>query len=425
MGARVTTGQQVYLSDDTHELDGARTLPISLTWQAQSGANPVIDCGTLQKLLMGGGTFNGLTITSSTSDREEVDDTDSSVGAWTFHTGVVSLTNVRLHALYSGAWWENSYGTWKGVLSQDHGWDSSVNPAGHSLYTQGKTTTGLKTITACIFVKSMNFNLHIYGSSAAFLQGYRFSKTIFLHGRNLIGGQTGVDDIELDDCAFLAGGVELGYSDEQNESLSLTNSLLTSYIQIDKYWTELLTVTGNIVYGAAGSVIVVDGGLTFGACDIDNNVYISSSATPFAINGVGYKSLADWRTYSGMDATSRLYATPALAAAGEGWTLPMVKLYAVPDGGAHIANVAIWNPAEDASVNVDFSSLSLANGDYQLRQVRDYVNDRRAFTYDGSPVAVTMSGTTAYPPGYPTTYHPTAIPDNALPEYGVFELWSV
>jgi hypothetical protein len=93
--------------------------------------------------------------------------------------------------------------------------------------------------------------------------------------------------------------------------------------------------------------------------------------------------------------------------------------------GSHIANIAIWNPLEDATVAVDLSSLGMANGNYELRQVRDYTGDVRAVTYIGAAVSVSMSGTTAYPPGYPTVYHPEAVPANALPTFGAFELWAV
>jgi hypothetical protein len=93
--------------------------------------------------------------------------------------------------------------------------------------------------------------------------------------------------------------------------------------------------------------------------------------------------------------------------------------------GSHKANIAIWNPNEDATVSVDLSALSLANGTYELRQVRDQTGDVRAVTYTGAAVSVSMSGTTAYPPGYPTPYHPEAVPANALPVFGAFELWAV
>ncbi len=371
--------------------------------------------------------LHDVTILSSGVDRSNSiaggDKTELDTGALGFDTaGAVALTNVRIHGVSDLGWWEGCTGTLAGCLFQDIGFDAPDRGHGHALYSQNKASDGLKTLDACIFVKGYGDNVQVYGSDATYLEGYRFNRDIFMHGGIIVGGTDGTDDIQFDDCSVYAT-LQLGYGSDVNLTASLTNSII-NIVQILPDW-QSMTVQDCICFGNdAGRVVILGSdAVTVANLHIDYNVYISAATHPFVVEGLSFMTLAEWRTYSGQDAHSAHYTSVAAAVTAGAITVPLVKVYPVNEGD-HIANVAVWNPLEAASVNVDLSELPIEIDDeLGLRQVRDYTGDVRAFTYTGALVPVVMSGTSSYPAGHPTQYHPDAIPDNALPTFGAFELW--
>lgn len=422
---RLKSGHTIYLRQGTHPLSKVVAHTVAgVTVRSYPGELAVIDCGAFELDLNASVDLRDLTVTSSVTTRDTEEPLsramDGIIGAMVGNAGTINLTNVRLVATSNVGWWTGSTGTWKGVLVQDTGWDAPDRGHGHVLYTQNKASDGLKTVTACIFVKGYGGNLRLYGSSASILQGYRISDSIFMHERALIGGSP-VDDVQITNCMFYSA-VQWGYREKDNQSASISNSFMR-YTQVVRFW-QSLTMTGCVVLAGNGDCVNVQIGQYYTNLHFDNNVYISSKARPFAIDGDGWRSFAEWQAETGQDANSRFYTSVADAAADGALTVPIVKVFPVNEGN-HIANIAIWNPLEDATVDVDLSALALDNGDYELRQVRDYDNDRRQFAYSGSSVTVSMSGTTQWPPGYPTPYHPETVPANALPEFGAFELWRV
>jgi hypothetical protein len=423
------TGDTIYLRAGTHHLTADIDMRASgVTVCPYPGETVVVDLQQSDLALQAPGlVLRDVTILSSDTQRTSAetgsDPTDILAGAI---NGYASLTlkNVRITGPRGVGWWTGSTGLWRGVLVQDVGWDATDRGHGHALYTQNNATDGNKTLDACILVNGYsNYSLHLYGSGNALLAGYTFTDCIFMNDRALIGGETGsvIDAVTSDNCAFYVS-LSMGWATSQNQTASVTGCLIRA-LSIQHAWQDL-TVSGCTVLAADGDCVTMPTTADFSGLHIDNNVYISSKAAPFVLEGEGSFTLAAWRTRTGLDATSRHYTTIAAAVSAGDLTVPVVRVFAVAEGN-HKANIAIWNPNSDATVSVDLSALALANGSYELRQVRDYTGDVRAVTYTGAAVTVSMSGTTEWPPGYPTPYHPDTVPANALPVFGAFELWAV
>jgi hypothetical protein len=103
------------------------------------------------------------------------------------------------------------------------------------------------------------------------------------------------------------------------------------------------------------------------------------------------------------------------------------------DNAEHLALIHLWNFEDLNSVNVDLAALNLPNGDYQLRSVQDYFNDRRSVNgYDAdtsSVISIDMTtGTVAQPIGETGEDHglPYNFPyyweTSTMPRYGAFFL---
>lgn len=341
-------------------------------------------------------------------------DVPPALGELNIYAPNVQLINLHIHDLAGFGWWDASYGTMRGCLLRCLGYDAPDRGHGHTLYTQN-AAPNLKWIESNIFIKGFGLNVQEYGSGAAHLTGYRYDGNILQGGRWIIGG-TEVSDTQATDCFMYDCNINLGYTAEAHEDLSLTDSVIVGVLQIDPAWSSL-TLRRNMLMGNLSFVPGTD----YANIDCDDNVYIG---TVFDIQGEGMLNFAQWKAETGLDVNSRWYPHLIAVIAGEDLTLPMVKLYPV-NAGKHAANIAIWNPLEDVEVEVDFSAIGLANGNYELRQVRDPA-DVRAFVYSGSSIAVTMTGDAVAPTGnLPTPYHPEEIIASSFPQFGIFELWRV
>jgi hypothetical protein len=426
---KLKAGHTIYLRAGTHILRGDTSITApNVTIRPYAGEAAIIELDAADLSLNGAGlALRDVTIRSSVQQRTSAQvgsaQTDISVGAFDVRS-FATLTNVRIAGSAGAGWWTGSAGTWKGVLVQDSGWDAPDRGHGHAFYSQNNSSDGTKALQACILVNGFSYSLHIYGSKNAFLSGYALADCIVMNDNALIGGEarSRVDAVMVDNCAFYAP-FHIGYRLSTNGTASITDCLLRR-LTIQQAW-ENLTVDGCTVLAGSSECVQMIATTDYSGLHVDNNVYISSAATPFnLVDGGGGLTFAQWQARTGLDAHSRHYATVQDAVTAGDLVVPIVRVFAVNEG-KHKANIAIWNPNEDATVSVDLSALALANGNYELRQARDYTGDVRAVKYTGKPVSVVMSGTTAYPPGYPTPYHPDTVPANALPVFGAFELWAV
>lgn len=272
---------------------------------------------------------------------------------------------------------------------------------GHCLYTQNDTGTML--IHNNVFVSAYNFGFHAYGSNVAYLNNYDVRRNIHMSTRFLIGGGAAVvpAGIVVDANAFYGSPVQLGYVETIADDVTISNNYIAgARLQVGRH--QRVSVSGNTV-AHIGDVLVYVPPPSPPSGTWDGNAY-HGTGTPFTVDGVGFKSFAQWQSYSGWDEASTYSASQPSA--------NVIKVYPNSYGGAHRGSVAIYNWEGLVTVNVDLSSLGLTIGQaYKLRNAQNYFAEWQAFTYTGSPVAVTMTGwTVAVPIAAAAALYPSTFP---------------
>lgn len=423
---RLLPGTHVLTDSNSITLEGEDGNPITFISDDPDN-RAVIDIGSFNWNAYGNWLrFEDIEIMSSVEQRSYADFLDNQLGSVIWQTTNLELINLHIHDVYNHGWWSGSAGTMKGCLVQNVGIDATDRGHGHCLYTQnnaGDVVARRKTIQSSILVAGFSLALQAYGSSSSNVDGYRFIG-MALHGGIVIGNTNDTRDMEFD-AGSSFNALSMGYGNKSHQDINV-HDMVVNRLQINKTW-QSATAANLVVLAEDGDCITVQLGQEYANLHIDNNIYISTKAKPFAVDGLGWFSLAEWQTLTGQDANSVHYTSIATAIAAAAVPAAIVQI-ALVNEGKHVANLYIWNLLEAASVDVDLASLTLANGNYELRQVRDYKNDIRAFVYDSgvsTEVAVDMDTfTTAAPTGtWDPQYHPTAISENALPYFGMFELW--
>ena len=316
------------------------------------------------------------------------------------------IINCLMHDLAEGELWDAATdSTMYGCVSWNNGFrQATAGGVGHCLYTQN-VGGGTMHIYNNVFVSAYNLGMHAYGSALSHLDNYDVRRNIHTNVRFLIGGLGVVEPagIAVSDNAFYKSRVQLGYT----EDLALDVTIRDNYIA-----GELLQVGPHTSVDVAGNTIAHASGVVNYIQDVsppsgtwDGNTYFTTEGQPFDnVGQAGKKSFAGWRALTGWDAASTL--TAALP------TTNVVKVYANAYGGAHLGAVAIYNWEGLSSVSVDLSSLGLTVGQaYKLRNAQNYFAEWQAFTYTGSPVAVTMTGwTVAVPIAAAAALYPSTFP---------------
>ena len=200
------------------------------------------------------------------------------------------------------------------------------------------------------------------------------------------------------------------------------------------------TVTGNKIYAQQSGAYVGTGAAGLASVSVENSSsltfnnntyydqtpkYQGTTAYPFvyAVGGTGkatceggnalrfsYTGCAPnggWKQITGFDANSSYsYAAPT-----------GTEVFVIPNeyepGRAHIA---IYNWALNPTVNVDLSNVLAVGDTYSIYAVENYLGAPvTTGTYNGTPVAIPMTGTTvAAPIGLGWT------PASVRPQFGVF-----
>lgn len=321
-----------------------------------------------------------------------------------FRSPNCTLINLYIHDLRGVGFWSDGWGLMKGCLIQDIGWDAPDRGHGHALYSQNKLPN-LKTIESNIFIKAYGDGVQIYGSDQSFIQGYRISNNIILDNRWLIGGSP-VKDVKINDC-FCKGSLQLGYQTDSNVDIEVFDLILLGNLRVNPTW-ESVRFQNNVVYGD----VVVDKNVAIEALDFNHNIYIGTR-----FNNL---SFSDWKLKYHQDSESQWFETPQDAA--QVLFFPLIKTYWVQEYD-HRANFAIWNPNAGLAIAPE-QTESLFDGIVELRQVRNYKQDRRL--YYGEKLIFEMRGEVKLPNGdYFPQYHPNLFLPNLFPQVGVFELWDV
>lgn len=280
--------------------------------------------------------------------------------------------------------------------------------------------------------------------------GFTFDECVWAHGETVIGNTDDCDDIIITDCVRWGDALRLGYGDYAQQSATLTGSW-AKWIELKKSWTSL-NIQNNVVISDSVAISVHQAdlwdymsALTAGA--LDYNIIISPSSTPYYLHNVGAKTLAEMQAL-GLCTNDVHYTSIAAAVAAAAIPAVAKSFWHAVNEDDHIGNLTIWNYTNANTVDVDLDALGLS-GALEIRQCRDYLVDRAQFTVgtpkngttDGDGISMDASGVLTIDMrldtagGYRTTgtltgwdagsaYHPDAVPDNALPTFGMFEVWS-
>lgn len=320
------------------------------------------------------------------------------------------VINCLMHDLAEGELWEAATDSLiYGCVMWNNGFlQATAGGVGHCLYTQNNT--GTMTIHNNVFVSAYNLGMHAYGSALAHLDNYDVRRNIHMAVRFLIGGLGVVEPagIVVTDNAFYRSRVQLGYTEDLAIDVTIRdNYIADELLQVGPHTS--IDVQGNTIAYASGVVNYIQGASPpAGAWDA--NAYATTEPQPFDnVGQAGKKSFAGWKTLTGWDAASTF--TAALP------TTNVVKIYVNSYRGAHLGTVAIYNWEGLASVSVDLSSLGLTiDQSYKLRNAQNYLAEWQAFTYDGNPVSVLMTGWTIAVP----TAAGAALYASTFPTFGAF-----
>jgi hypothetical protein len=295
----------------------------------------------------------------------------------TTHPGL-KFINMVVHDAREGFsfWKEATTAEIYGCLSYYNGWEAPDRGHGHNIYAQNQSTT--KYITDSILFSGFSHNIHIYGSSSAFLNNFHIEGTTTFNAGDLsvdggrvilLGGDSVAQNPTLENNYLyrLPGGpvsdFDLGYN------AGCSNATVTdNYIADNSYFVNCSpsSMTGNTFYGSIS-------GFTQG--QYPNNTYLSNRPT-----GV------------------KVFIRPNAYEAGR-------------------AHITIFNWNLSSSVDVDLSSVLSQGSYFELRNAQNYFGPPAVSgTYDGNLVTVPMAGLLpASPVGW-------AAPPPTGPEFNAFVL---
>lgn len=406
--------QTIYLRAGTHYLYEDTTISKSdITIQPYPGEVAVISfkplANTPNFLDINGNNvrFRNLEITSEPTNREAPtrgNHTGVQLG-WIRANGHVAsdglFRNCVLHDLASCAWYGDN--GQEGVLYKDcllynWGWPVETGEVdGEYLYGQNGSTYPVKSIENSLFGPSFSVGFQIYGESLALdgtsrASNFTFNNCAWFHTYPFISAAGRLNGINfLDSCAWNANMI-FGLSNKPESELFMTMT--------GTWWTsglaanddpefgdfETHTVTGNrFVTLASGRYFYYP--FVYGGARVWNsNLYYGLDTTAAFPNGQNFSA---WKAASGYDADSTLDTNlPASA-----W----VRIY--PCALApKVAHLVMYNWTSAETLDVDVSSLNLANGNYRLRNAYDPMNDYTDFTYAGGLMTVPFTGRTIATP---------------------------
>jgi hypothetical protein len=331
---------------------------------------------------------------SSQADSSQPSDLPRGPG-FEVHGPHTALVNLVVHDLSGGLdiWSDAIDAEAYGNVIYDNGWKAGEKNNGHGIYTQNHDGTRL--ITNNIIFNQFGTGIHAYGSDQAFLDNIRLEgNVVFNNGvlggkydRNILvgGGREAHHPMLLGNHTFFSSG--RGFKYGQNNvgylagctDLEVRNNHFTA--AEFGFSLEIVNCTGtiekNTFYGEIrevdGSTLVNDPTLRrrFPA-----NVYVDH-----------------------MPEKPEVYVEPNRYTAGR-------------------ANIIIYNWSHQDEVEVDVSTAALAPGAaYEILDAQNVLGDPIASgVYDGTPVAVPMTGLSAAEPigdGLKT-------PPHSAPEFGVF-----
>lgn len=289
---------------------------------------------------------------------------------------------------------------------------------GHGIYPHGTTTAGqTRKILNNILFDQVGYGIHAF-SDTGNLKSFDIENNIsFMNGLGLgydmlVGGQTQLlNPVVKNNVALRTDGnltATVGYMAEGDAGTAATGGQVSGNyfagkVDLGNWDAGSLAFTGNTCVGSAveSLEILFAGAATFSGFTFSGNAYaaVANGFGEFAleINGgtgsptaTDYATIADWRTATGLDATSAF--TQAASLGTKTFLFPSAY---VPGRG----HLAIHNPTSAATVAVDLSSVVTSGHPYAIYDVYDlWGTPILSGTYAGGTVSVPMTGTGKTPP---------------------------
>lgn len=266
-----------------------------------------------------------------------------------------------------------------GCLVYYNGWEAPDRGHGHNIYAQN--AGGTKRLSGNVVFSGFGHNFHIYGSSAASLDGFDLESNVTYEagnlsisggGRNLLlGGGSVARRPRVDGNVMYrrkaptnpTSDFNLGYQAGCADAAVIGNYIANNVALVN---CRPDPMTGNTFYGYLGDLATAD---------YTDNVYLTTPPS-------GSRVIFEANAYEPLRAT-----------------------------------VAVLNWAHEASVAVDLSSFAAAGDRVTVRNAADYFGAPVwSGTWDGAPLVLPMSAlTVAAPVGWPA-------PPPTGPEFNVFLL---
>jgi hypothetical protein len=394
---------------------------------------------------------------------------DSSTDTWTISSGKnaginiaagfptannpgVKVINCVIHDTSQGIdlWRGGAGDELHGNLIYYNGWEGADRAHGHGIYTQNDSNIQ-DLITDNFVFDQFEYGIHAYAGGGNIIRNYDVLRNISFNNGSIRGAGQNTNDIIIaggtpnykgninvqENCCYTpngtyGGGVTIGASWDgdtaspwggYNLNLTLKNNhFIGGYAAENVYFWNTIQCSGNVVLtNPTNDLFTVL--LCWGANQSpsnyswDYNTYYAQA--PYfkgfvSSGGTVQTSFSQWQGTTGLDA----HSTCSTAAPTGSYVQIRKNLY---DSGR--ANIAIYNWTGQPSVNVDLSSLSIANGStYTIRDAQNY--------FAASPVTGTYTGAlvpifTAQANGSPLPIQPAignvTIPAKHTPEaFGAF-----
>lgn len=389
--ASAPSGSTVWLIPGTYAGDKTITAP-GVTYRSEVGTRARLDGGLT--IAAAGVAVRDLEITDTSWLTRTVATTAQQARAVTVTAQHVTLDGNYIHDLAGGIYAFNGSGGASAGLVATHNLIYNIGWAGHghAFYIQNDNT-GAKLIQANVLLNQYGFGMHAYGSSgpSAQLQHITFDGNVQVNNRALIGGGNTLRDIKITHNRLWNSVLEVGYTSIVNEDVAITGNWIgLERMQVRAVMTPTVTLNRFAHTGADVTLVLPKGA---GAWD-NNSYWRANGGAPFDIDGQGSKTLAQWRAYTGWDATS-VYTG----------SMPLSNWIDVQSWGAQRGAIVIYNWTQSPTVTLDLSALALTPGaSYKLINAQQPAQFQ-TFTA-GSPVPVPMTGwgtTTPYGSNTPST----------------------
>ncbi|HYF48607.1 MAG TPA: chitobiase/beta-hexosaminidase C-terminal domain-containing protein [Planctomycetota bacterium] len=293
-----------------------------------------------------------------------------------------------------------------GCLLYHNGWQAPDRGHGHQIYTQNET--GTKKIEDGICFGGYSYNMQAYGSDAAYVDNYYVAGNTHFNagalagdggGNLLVGGGRPSRNIVMEHNYTYGsgGGVNVGYTwvSSPNVNATVRYNYCANHARVVNY-QQLIFRENTFVHD--DKMVILDMTKMPAvpvALDWDANTYFCKEVAwqPFEYYTPGGNFgcfFTDWKTRTGYDKNSSYTKGFPTAA----------KIFVRPNRyESGRANITVFNWPKSATVNVDVSTVLQPGDNFELKDAQNFFGPAvLSGTYNGTPIAVPMTSTTAAQP---------------------------